>query len=264
MAASTVGRRSRAALACVGMLVAAIAWLDAAQGGPYERQKIDPAAAARGRALYAQHCINCHGSTAKGTEKGPDLIRSAIVLRDRLGNGIGPAMKAPAHQAVLTAPQIVDLSHFLHERVESVATNRNARAPINVLTGDPEAGRAYFNGAGKCSGCHSPTGDLAGIARRISDPVNLQQRFLFPSLRRGGKQVEVSVTTGGRTVSGTLVRQDDFTVALRDAGGEYLSFARGPGVDVTVRDPLAEHYALLDRLTDGDMHNMTTYLSTLR
>ena len=40
-----------------------------AQGGPYERQRVDNAAD-RGRAVYAKHCINCHGSTAKGTDRG--------------------------------------------------------------------------------------------------------------------------------------------------------------------------------------------------
>jgi len=237
-----------------------------AQGGPYERQKIDPAAAKRGRGVYAQHCINCHGSTAKGTERGPDLIRSPLVLRDRLGNGIGPAaQKAPSHQAKLTAAEVVDLSHFLHDRIESVATNRTARAPLNVLTGDPEAGRAFFNGAGRCSTCHSPTGDLAGIASRIADSVNLQQRWLFPVLRRGGdKQVQATVTVSGRVVAGTLVRQDDFTLALRDAAGEYHSFTRAPGVTVVVSDPLSVHYELLDRYSDTDMHNITTYLATLK
>jgi mono/diheme cytochrome c family protein len=239
----------------------------AAQGGPYERQKVDPAAATRGRTVYVQHCVNCHGSSAKGTDRGPDLIRSVVVLRDRLGNGIGPAVKKSAtHQADLSAAEIVDLSHFLHQRVESIATNRNARAPLNVLTGDPEAGRAYFNGAGRCSGCHSPAGDLAGVARRIADPLNLQQRWLFPSLRRGGpKQVEVTVTQpGAPAVSGTLVRIDDFAVSLRDGSGEYRSFARGPGVSVSVQDPLAAHQALLDQYTDTDVHNLTAYLSTLK
>lgn len=155
-----------------------------AQGGPYERQRIDNAAADRGRAIYARHCINCHGSTAKGTDRGPDLIRSTVVLRDRLGNGIGPAIRpSAAHQATLTQAEIVDLSHFIHQRVEAVASNRNPRAPLPVLTGDPEAGRAYFNGAGRCSSCHSAAGDLAGIATRIPDAANLQQRFLFPTLR---------------------------------------------------------------------------------
>ena len=237
----------------------------AGQGGPYERQKIDPAASKRGRAVYAQSCINCHGSAAKGTERGPDLIRSTVVLRDRLGDLIGPVLRKAPHQATLTDAEIVDLSHFIHERVELVATNRTPRAPINVLTGDPEAGRAYFHGAGTCSTCHSVAGDLAGIARRITDPVALQQRFLFPSLPRGGgKQVEATVTAGGRTVTGVLLRQDDFTIALRDAAGEYHGFTRGPGVTVTVRDPLAAHQALLERYTDADMHNLTTYLATLK
>jgi mono/diheme cytochrome c family protein len=235
----------------------------AAQGGPYERQKIDEAAATRGRAVYAQHCINCHGSTAKGSERGPDLIRSVVVLRDRLGNGIGPAIKPSAtHQAALTNAQVVDLSHFLHQRIESIASNRNPRVPIDVLTGDIEAGKAYFHGAGTCSTCHSATGDLQGLATRISDPVALQQRWLFPTLRR--QRREADVTVAGTKVSGALVRLDDFSVTVKDASGADQSFDRGPGVTVVVRDPLAAHRALLDRYSDTNMHDMTTYLWTLK
>lgn len=245
------------------LLVAALA----AQAGPTERQRIDNAAADRGRLLYTQYCINCHGGTVKGTDNGPDLIRSAVVLRDRLGNGIGPAIrKGGAHPATLTDAQVVDLSHFIHQRVEAIASNRNARAPLNVLTGNIEAGRSFFYGDGKCSTCHSPTGDLKGIATRIPVPVNLQQRFLFPALTRGGpRQVEVTVTPStGPAVSGTLVRIDTFNVSLRDAAGEYRAFRRAANVKVDVRDPLAAHHELLDRYTDTDMHNMTTYLETLK
>jgi len=239
----------------------------AAQAGPTERQRVDNAAADRGRLVYTQYCINCHGSTAKGTDRGPDLIRSAIVLRDRMGNGIGPAaQKRPTHQATLTDAQVVDLSHFLHQRVESIASNRNPRGTLNVVTGNAEAGRAYFNGAGKCSTCHSPTGDLAGIAARIPVAVNLQQRFLFPTLARGGpKQVEVTVTpAGAKPVSGVLVRLDSFNVSLRDPSGEYQTIRRGPNVKVEIRDPLATHHALLDQYGDADMHNILAYLVTLK
>jgi len=251
---------------CVVLFSAATASL-AAQGGPYQRQRIDQAAATRGRGVYAKYCVNCHGSAAKGTERGPDLIRSVIVLRDRLGNGIGPALKnSQAHQATLTDAQIVDLSHFLHQRVESIATNRTPTAALNILTGDPEAGRVYFEGAGTCNTCHSATGDLAGIASRIPDPANLQQRFLFPTLRRdGARQVEVTVTpASGQAVRGVLIRMDDFAVSFRDGSGEYRSFARGPGVTVAVHDPLARHHELLDRYTDTDMHDLTAYLSRLK
>jgi cytochrome c oxidase cbb3-type subunit 3 len=253
-------------LTLVACLLAGTMATPAAAQGPYERQKIDVAAATRGRALYARHCINCHGSTAKGSDRGPDLVRSTVVLHDRLGAAIGPATAvSPTHQASLTAAEIVDLSHFLHQRIESIAVNRTPRGPINVLTGDPEAGRAYFNGAGGCRACHSPTADLAGVATRVADPVNLQQRMLFPTLRRDGpRQLTVSVTTGTTTIAGTLVRIDDFFVSLRDESGAYHAFDRGPAATVVVTDPLAAHHALLDRYTDADMHNLTAYLATLK
>jgi len=238
----------------------------AIQAGPTERQRIDNAAADRGRLLYSQYCINCHGSTIKGTDSGPDLIRSVVVLRDRLGNGIGPAIRKAPHQTTLTETQVVDLSHFIHQRVEAIASNRNARGTLNVVTGNAEAGRTFFNGAGKCNTCHSPSGDLAGIATRIPVAINLQQRFLFPALTRGGpKQVEVTVTpAGGRPVSGTLVRIDSFNVSLRDSSGEYQTFRRSSNVKVDVRDPLAAHHELLDQYTDADMHNILAYLETLK
>ena len=237
-----------------------------AQGGPTDRPALDAAAATRGRRLYAQHCINCHGSTAKGSPNGPDLIRSPTVLRDRLGSGIGPAMRATAasHPATLAPEQIVDLSHFLRERIEAVARNRVPRGAINVLTGNPEAGRTYFNGLGQCHTCHSPTRDFKGLRSRFSDALTLQQRVLFPTLSRSDKQVEVTVTPlSGAPVSGTLVRIDNFNVSLRDASGDYQAFSRVPGITIEVRDPLAVHHDLLDQYTDEAIHDVVAYLWTL-
>jgi mono/diheme cytochrome c family protein len=237
----------------------------AGQAGPAVRQVIDNAAATRGRAVYAQYCINCHGSNVKGGDDGPDLIRSIVVLHDQLGNEIGPAMaKLANHPRDLTQEQILDLSHFLHQRVESTSSNRNTNQPPNVLTGNVAAGKAYFNGAGKCSTCHSPTGDLAGYGARTT-PINIQQNFLFPRIARGGKQTEVTVTPAtGAPVTGTLVRIDDFNVSLRGADGQTQSFRRAANVKVEVRDPLAAHHDLLDQYTDSDMHNIVAYLESLK
>src|SRR5215467_1430923 len=96
------------------------------QAGPYERQKVDDAAAANGRRVYSQYCINCHGALAKGTDQGPDLIRSAVVLHDRLGNELGPALKKlPSHKTDLSPSQLTDITHFLKEQVENTAKDRN-------------------------------------------------------------------------------------------------------------------------------------------
>ena len=172
--------------------------------------------------------------------------------------------KAAGHKADLPQAQLVDLSHFLKQRVEEDSHNRNPAKPPNVLTGNAEAGRQYFNGAGKCNTCHSPAGDLAGIAGRY-DPVTLQQRFLFPrNGARPAKATQVTITQNAVQVTGTLVRIDDFTVQLRDGAGEYRSWNLTPDLKVDVRDPYAVHNELLDRYTDTDMHNIVAYLETLK
>ena len=233
------------------------------QAGPTDRQKVDSAAVFRGRQLYSQYCINCHGALAKGTDNGPDLIRSPLVLRDRLGNEIGPALrKLPGHKADLSAAQVTDITHFLKQQVEATAKDRNADEPPNVLTGNAEAGRAYFNGAGGCTKCHSATGDLAGIGRRYKDAVDLQQRFLFP---RATKPVMAKITPrGGQAVSGELVRIDDFTVSVRDASGQYHEWTRSGDLAVELDNPLSAHYDMLDSYTDQEVHNVVRYLESLK
>jgi mono/diheme cytochrome c family protein len=243
--------------------------------GPADRQVVDEAAALRGRKVYAAECINCHGTQARGSERGPDLVRSEIVLHDRYGSTLGPFLKkghptqtTPAAQ--LTAQQIVDLSHTIHQEVYN--TLRAALEIQNVLTGDPKAGAVYFNGEGKCSGCHSATGDLAHIASRMDAPA-LQQSFLFPGGRggRGGGRgasahpITVTVTPiTGKPIAGTLVHIDDFNVALRDGAGEYRSFKRTPDLKVVKNDPAQAHHELLDKYTDKNIHDTVAYLETLK
>ena len=68
----------------------------------------------------------------------------------------------------------------------------------------------------------------------------------------------------GKSVTGALIRIDDFNVTLREASGEYHTWTRVPGLKVETVDPYAAHIALLDKYTDADIHNMTTYLETLK
>lgn len=244
--------------------------------GPADKQLIDEAAANRGRKVYAAECITCHGTHARGGDRGADLVRSEIVLHDRYGSTIGlflrkghPTQTTPA--AKLTDAQITDLSHTLHQEVYN--TLRASLEVQDLLTGNAQAGAAYFNGEGKCATCHSPTGDLAHIASRL-EPVAIQQQFLFPGTARGGrgrgaapmrKPVTVTVTpASGAPITGTLVHLDDFNVALRDSSGEYRSFARTPALKVVKNDPAQAHHDLLDRYTDRNIHDIVAYLETLK
>jgi mono/diheme cytochrome c family protein len=246
--------------------------------GPADKHVVDPAAADRGRKTYAASCIQCHGSHARGTDNGADLIRSVLVLHDRYGNEIGPYLKKGHPKAGdntnLSAAQVDELAHFIHQQVW--ATFRSQLEIQNVLTGDAKAGAAYFNGEGKCGTCHSPTGDLAGIGGRF-DPPAIQQRFLFPGpggrggrggrggMAPSGKPVTVAVTpSNGKAVEGVLVQMDDFNVSLRDANGEYHSFKRTSSLKVVKNDPYVFHHEMLDKYSDKNIHDLVAYLETLK
>jgi mono/diheme cytochrome c family protein len=249
----------------------------ALSAGPRDRQVIDPQAAERGKEVYASDCASCHGPLARGTADGPDLVRSVVILHDHYGDALGPYLlakhpkKTGASMGSLAESQIKDLSHFLHQQVEDTLRSGPYTEVLNVMTGDAQAGAAYYRGAGKCASCHSITGDLAGIASKYDAPT-LQQRLLFPrtvALGHGPvtnpKPTKVRVTPPeSDPVSGTLVHIDDFNVALRDGAGSYRSWSRGPQLKVEIEDPYAAHDELLDRITDAEIHNLVAYLETLK
>jgi|UPI000381CF9B mono/diheme cytochrome c family protein/small nuclear ribonucleoprotein (snRNP)-like protein len=233
----------------------------------------DAAASDRGAKLFAANCAFCHGAKATGGE-GPDLVRSALVLHDEKGNLVGPVVhngrpeKGMPSFASFTEAQLYDLAEFLHMRIY-LAANRGTYKVQNVVTGDPKAGEAYFNGAGRCKMCHSPSGDLAHVAGKY-EPADLQAAFLYPASVTGfgptAKRYDEQVTVilpSGESVSGVLKRQDDFNISMVDSSGQYHSWPRD-SVKVEIKDPLMEHRKLLDQYTDADMHNLLAYLVTLK
>jgi cytochrome c oxidase cbb3-type subunit III len=248
--------------------------------GPADAPYVDAALATAGKTVWAAECINCHGTQARGTDNGPNLTRSLVVLRDRYGSSIGPFLKGHKLQSgaagsTLTEEQVTNLAHFLRQRVNDSFRGSPLFQAQNVLVGDAAAGAAFFNGPGKCATCHTATAlSLAGIGTRY-EPIDLQQRFLFPGGGRGGRgrggpaspasAVKVTVTpAAGEAVTGVLLQMDDFNVSMRDAAGNYRTFKRGPGVKVVKDDPLAAHHALLETLTDKNMHDIVAYLETLK
>lgn len=243
-------------------------------GAGMDYKAYDAATLERGKSTFAGKCGFCHGSNARGGESGPDLLRSPLVRDDEDGKQIGevvrngrPGTAMPKFN--LSQSEILDIAAFLHEGVRAAA-ERGTYKLLNIVTGDAKAGEAYFNGAGKCTTCHSVTGDLKGVGAKY-DPVALQGRLLMPAGGRAGQRRNnapetVTVTLpSGKSFEGVLERIDDFTVALTDANGDYHSFSRNGNVPRVERhDPLQHHYDMLTRYTDADIHNLTAYLVTLK
>jgi mono/diheme cytochrome c family protein len=248
-----------------------------------EEPQFDPAAVQRGQELLVARCGFCHGSNGRGGSSGPDLTRSAMVQEDENGRQLGeflrvgrPEKNMPKFE--LTEQENSDLATFLHSTIYSIG-NRGTYQILDIVTGDPKAGAAFFTGAGRCSACHSAEGDLKGVGAKY-EPATLQGRLLLPRERprwgppgrtappwtdRNAVKANVSLPSG-EAITGALVRLTDFDVTIYDPATKQMrSWLRKDDLPkVVLMDPLQGHVDMLRKWTDRDMHNVTAYLASLK
>jgi cytochrome c oxidase cbb3-type subunit 3 len=251
-----------------------------------QRPPGDPAVVARGKTLYEATCAFCHGRDLRGGENGgPNLLRSQVTLTDKAGEQIAPIVRgARADKGMppieMSDADIVAVAEYIHSML-ALSPRQGMPPPgeepveLNILVGDPAAGEKYF--AAKCVTCHSASGDLQGIASRISDPKTLQNMWVSggaaggrgrgagPAASNGRAIIATVVLPSGEKAEGRLLRIDDFYIAIAEQDGTVRSFTRRGAVPrVELKDPLEGHRKLLGELTDKNMHDVTAYLATLK
>ncbi len=240
---------------------------DSAQAPVAAPQTFAPALVEAGQARFLKECAFCHGRDAGGGEDGPDLTRSKLVAEDRDGGQIGPVVRNGRPEKgmprfTVSDRELAELAAFIKTQKTLAESQKGGRRGVDkedLQTGNAEAGKKYFDGAGKCSSCHSSTGDLAGVAKRF-EGLKLEQRFLYP---RDVKAKIVVTLPSGETVSGVLAYQDEFNIALTDASGRYRAWAVNR-VKFRIDAPVEAHADLLTKYTDTDIHNLMAYLQTLQ
>ena len=221
----------------------------------------------QGATLFQQRCAFCHGRDAAGGETGPDLTRSRLVASDVDGEKIGAMVRNGRPEKGMPPfdvadEQVAGLAAFIHTQQKNARSRPGGRKGVDasdLQTGNAETGKQYFEGAGGCAKCHSPTGDLAGIANRHQG-LELERRMLYPEDAKS----RVTVTLGsGKIVTGVLAYLDEFMVGMTDEAGSYHSW-RIRDVHYKVDAPVDAHVALFSKYTDADIHNLMAYLQTLR
>ncbi len=249
-----------------------------------DRAPGDPVQIARGKTLYEIGCRGCHGADLRGGDMGgPNLLRSQLSLSDQDGELIVPIIQGSRQESGMPKiPMSPEDGKATAAYVRSIlatiggqGTPPSIGQPVaNIVVGDAKAGQAYFDS--KCGGCHSATGDLKGIGKRIPDAKMLQNSWVSGGTRSGrgpapsavskARTVTAAITrASGERVEGKLLRMDDFIVAVELEDGSVKSFRRnGDSPKVEVRDPMQPHRDLLSVYTDKDMHNVTAYLVTLK
>src|ERR1700738_4698170 len=178
--------------------IAALSYVQSSKGQDSAAAKPSPESPATveqiqaGKTLFASQCSFCHGRDAGGGESGPDLMASALVEQDVHGEKIGAVVRngrpdkgMPAFQH--TDEQLAAIVAFLHDRKANAKEGRRRTVDVaDLQTGNAEAGMRYFNGAGGCAKCHSPTGDLAGIAGKHQG-LELLKRMLYRENERAAE-----------------------------------------------------------------------------
>ena len=118
-----------------------------------------------GSALFRQDCAFCHGRSAGGGESGPDLTRSKLVTADVNGDKIGPVIRNGRPDKGMppfdrSDEQIASLVAFIHTQQKLALEKKGGRKGVDasdLQTGNADTGKRYFDGAGRCATCHSPS-----------------------------------------------------------------------------------------------------------
>ncbi|HEX4137070.1 MAG TPA: c-type cytochrome [Bryobacteraceae bacterium] len=224
-----------------------------------------------GETRFVSQCGFCHGRDATGDQSGLDLTRSQLVADDIRGEKIGPLVRAGRPDAGMPPFRIKDaelqaIVAFIHTQAKKFSEfggGRRSVDPADLDTGNAADGRAYFNGPGGCSKCHSATGDLAGLASRYHGLI-LLERMLYPSGQPAPALPKATLTLpSGQTIVAPIAAEDEFSVIVLDPTGTRRTFSKS-SVKVKSDDPMDAHFAQLGKYTDADMHNVYAYLATLK
>ena len=197
-------------------------------------QAQNPAAAyaqadiAYGSRIYTAQCSACHGPTGDAIA-GVDLragrfkrVASDAGLRSTVTTGV-PGTAMPPFK--FNAAELAGI----------VAYIRNMRDfdSVAVAVGDPDRGRALFDGTGNCTSCHRVNGKGSRLAPELSaigavrTADALQRSLVDPngSMRHANRSVR-AVTRDGKVIVGRRLNEDTYSVQLMDSQERLVSLAK--------------------------------------
>jgi cytochrome c oxidase cbb3-type subunit 3 len=223
-----------------------------------------PADIVQGERLFLANCATCHGPEGDavfGVDLAHGEFRQASTDADLIRiirNGIVGTDMPPSNFSDEQAGIIVAYLRSL------------ASTSIAAVPGDPDLGKAVFEGKGACLTCHrvhtngSKTGpDLSDIGqfRRAEE---LERSLLDPGaeIQPQNRSFRV-VTRDGAIVTGRLLNRDSYTVQMIDSQQKLRSFLiaslRESGF--VEQTPMPSYRG---KLTPDELTDVVKYLVTLR
>jgi cytochrome c oxidase cbb3-type subunit III len=190
------------------------------------------AAVPDGQPLFSTRCATCHGLDGKGGEHAPNIAGNPEVQRlsdaaltGIIHNGIAGA-GMPAFGSSLKADEIQSVVLYLR-----TLQGQSASAAIK---GDARRGEAiFFSDSARCGECHSAGGrggflgaNLTGYAQSHS-AADTRDAILHPEHHSDPRRGAVLITTrSGKTVTGVIRNEDNFSLQLQAVDGKFYSFEK--------------------------------------
>ena len=218
----------------------------------------------QGKRLFESQCGSCHGPMGNGG-KGANLAQPQLrratddqALLTIIRRSI-PGTEMPG--SFLTPSQVSSIAAYVRTlgRVES-----------EQIPGDARRGEGVYASL-DCGVCHT-LGGQGGILGPVLDDIG--SRRSAAHLREALIETEASVPIGflqlrvvtkaGRTLTGTRVNEDGFSIQLRDLAGEIHSFWKDELDTVEKqwqRSPMVSYEA---RMTPGQINDLVSYLVSLK
>jgi cytochrome c oxidase cbb3-type subunit 3 len=244
-----------------GALLVASA-LAAAQEHSYTQADIE-----NGARLYQSSCAGCHGSNG-------DMVPGVELQRGRFRRGTSDTEIARIIQLGIPGTPMPPSSYSGAQAGAIVAFLRSAApaaddAPRGAR-GDAAAGRAIFEGKGRCATCHRVNGIGPRVAPDLSDigairPVReLEQKIVDPNalVRPANRFIELAMKDGTK-VTGHLLNQDTFSIQLLDTKERLLSISRLDVGELTYLEtsPMPSSRGTL---STGELGDLVAYLVSLK
>lgn len=229
---------------------------------------------ARGKKLYLGGCTYCHGPMGDGG-KGADLSRQELVRAKTDGD------LARVIEVGIPGTEMPAAWHMTRREVTQVAAFVRTLAKVEsggAVTGDPARGKALYAKQG-CSGCHTlkQTGnvvasywggymgpDLSSIGLK-RNARHLRESLVDPAATvPAGFALAKVVTTAGKTIQGTRLYEDTFSILVRDMAGNNHAFPKTQVTSVVTDAKSSPMPSYRDRLSAGELDDMVAYLVSLK
>ena len=248
---------------CLILAFLSLCQISVAQANRNASTAHDSKAAPPGRSTFNSVCAACHGLDGRGSDKAVNIAAGAgarglsdAQLTGIISNGI-PGTGMPAFRT-LSQSQLRALVGYLRVL--------QGKGEARAVSGDAKHGREIFFGKGECSSCHSVAGeggflgpDLTDYAARASAEVVRNEIVRAPRVPAHGYRSAVVTMTNGERLEGLIRNEDNFSMQLQTADGNFHLLKKTEVQSCEHRDGLMPtNYR--ERLSDTELNDLVSFL----